>query len=599
MASVPFNAKCAALRNAKRVTRILSESAFRTTRFAFRIIGFAALCIAASFGFARAARAATLSVSPGSGTYSVAQTFTVNVLVSSSDQPMNAAQGVIAFPKDLLEVTGVSKSGTKMSLWVQEPSFSNAAGTVRFEGIVLNPGYQGGAAKVLSISFKVKGAGSASVTFSSGTVLANDGKGTNILSGLGGAKFTLQAAGTVPETPSTKEEVKGAPSTPTLSSETHPKQDQWYQDHAPRVVWPLPRDVTDVSLAFDQRVDTNPGTGSDGLFSARTFSDTGDGIWYVHVRLKNAQGWSGTGHFRIQIDSTPPSHFTIQPAPEQDLTNPKMRLLFDAVDALSGIDHYDVQVDAEPSEIWTDDGKHIFETASLVPGTHKVTARAVDKAGNALTAFLNFDIASIVPPTFTDYPKELQSGDVLVARGIAVPNSTVTVWLQRDGEEPQSQQVHVDAEGHFRFISSERVFAGSYTLWAQVTDAHGLSSSPSESVHVRVDAAVRGVSMTLFIIVVTLNLLLLLVVAYLLYKYDHLRGRVRKGLGTVQRTLHEHFDVLRDDLQKQIQLLEHARTRRALTTEEERLMKNLKKGLTTAEQIVRKALEEIHKEVFK
>jgi hypothetical protein len=557
------------------------------------------LCIAASFGFARVALAATLSVSPGSGTYSVAQTFTVNVLVSSSDQPMNAAQGVVTFPKDLLEVTGVSKVGTKMSLWVQEPSFSNAAGTVRFEGIVLNPGYQGGAAKVLSISFKVKGAGSASVAFSSGTVLANDGKGTNILSGLGGAKFTLQAAGTPTETPPAKEEIKGVPNTPALSSETHPKQDQWYADHAPRVAWSLPRDVTDVSFAFDQRSDTNPGTGSDGLFSARTFADTGDGVWYVHVRLKNAQGWSGTAHYRIQIDSTPPTHFTIQPAQDSDATNPKVRLFFDAADALSGIDHYDVQVDSEPSQVWKDDGKHVFETGPLAPGKHKVTARAVDRANNALTAFLEFEIAGIAPPTFTDYPKTLQSGDVLVARGNATANSTVTAWLQRDGEEPQSQKVTVDAEGHFRFISSERLFAGSYTLWAQVTDAYGLSSSPSESVHVRVAAAQRGVSMTWFIIVVGLNLLLLLVVASLLYKYDHLRRRVRKGLGNVQRTLHEHFDVLREDLQKQIQLLEHTRSRRALTAEEERLMKNLKKGLTAAEQIVRKALEEIHKEVFR
>ncbi len=593
MVSVPSITK----QRTKNATSVVST--FRVTRFAFRIIASAALCVAASFGFAQAALAATLSVSPGSGTYSVAQTFTVNVLVSSSDQPMNAAQGVITFPKDLLEVTGVSKSGTKMSLWVQEPSFSNAAGTVRFEGIVLNPGYQGGAAKVLSISFKVKGTGSASVAFSSGTVLANDGKGTNILAGLGGAKFTLQSAGSTPETPPVKEEVKGAPSTPVIRSETHPKQDQWYTDHAPRMNWTLPRDVTDVSIAFDQRADTNPGTGSDGLFSARTFADTADGIWYVHVRLKNAQGWSGTAHYRVQIDSTPPSHFTIQPAADQEVTNPKMRLLFDAADALSGIDHYDVQVDVDPSQVWKDDGKHIFETGSLAPGKHKVTARAVDKANNALTAFFEFEIAGIAPPTFTDYPKELQSGDVLVARGNATANSTVTAWLQRDGEEPQSQKVTVDAEGHFRFISSERLFAGSYTLWAQVTDAHGLSSSPSESVHVRVDAAQRGVSMTLFIIVVGLNLLLLLVVAYLLYKYDHLRRRVRKGLGTVQRTLHEHFDILREDLQKQIQLLEHARTRRALTVEEERLMKNLKKGLTTAEQIVRKALEEIHKEVFK
>src|SRR3989338_6290606 len=138
------------------------------------------------------ARAATLSFSPPSGSHTVGNTFSASILISSADQAMNAALGAISFPPDKLEVVSVSKTGSIFTLWVQEPSFSNSAGTINFEGIVLNPGFIGAAGKAISIAFKVKAAGNAPLTFSSGSVLANDGQGTNILASLGGALFNIR-----------------------------------------------------------------------------------------------------------------------------------------------------------------------------------------------------------------------------------------------------------------------------------------------------------------------------------------------------------------------------------------------------------------------
>ena len=114
-----------------------------------------------------AAQAASLYFSPSSGSYAVGSPITLNVYVSSADQAMNAASGVISFPSDKLEVTSLSKTGSIFTLWVQEPSFSNSVGAVNFEGIVLNPGFTGSGGKVLSITFKTKVAGNAPLTFSS------------------------------------------------------------------------------------------------------------------------------------------------------------------------------------------------------------------------------------------------------------------------------------------------------------------------------------------------------------------------------------------------------------------------------------------------
>ena len=127
--------------------------------------------------------AATLSLSPSSLSLAQGETASVNVVVGSADQSMNAASGIVAFPNDKLEIVSVSKSGSIATLWVQEPSFSNALGTVSFEGVVLTPGFTGASGKIITITFRGKSEGTARFSFSSGSVLANDGQGTEIMAG--------------------------------------------------------------------------------------------------------------------------------------------------------------------------------------------------------------------------------------------------------------------------------------------------------------------------------------------------------------------------------------------------------------------------------
>jgi hypothetical protein len=138
--------------------------------------------------------AANLGFTPASVSRTAGSTFSVAVYVSSADEAMNAASGVVSFPTDKLEVVSLSRTSSVLSLWVQEPTFSNTKGTVNFEGIALNPGYTGNQGTILSITFRAKTTGQANLAFSSGSVLANDGAGTNILENLGTAKISVQAA---------------------------------------------------------------------------------------------------------------------------------------------------------------------------------------------------------------------------------------------------------------------------------------------------------------------------------------------------------------------------------------------------------------------
>lgn len=142
--------------------------------------------------FVKKVNAAGLYFSPSSGNYNVGQNFSVSVYVSSPEQAINAVSGVVSFPPDKLKVISLSKKGSIFSFWVKEPLFSNSAGTIDFEGVVFNPGFLGSAGKIITISFQTKTAGQVSINFLSASVLANDGKGTNILTNTGSGSYTVQ-----------------------------------------------------------------------------------------------------------------------------------------------------------------------------------------------------------------------------------------------------------------------------------------------------------------------------------------------------------------------------------------------------------------------
>ncbi len=119
-------------------------------------------------------------LNPSVTTASVDDSIAVSIRVSS-DESINAISGDVLFPSDKLELTSLSKTNSIVDLWPANPTFSNKSGEVHFEGVVLNPGFIGEGGRVLTMNFKVKEEGDAQIHFSSASVLANDGQGTNVL----------------------------------------------------------------------------------------------------------------------------------------------------------------------------------------------------------------------------------------------------------------------------------------------------------------------------------------------------------------------------------------------------------------------------------
>lgn len=355
-------------------------------------LSFCALILAFCF-FTKDANAATLYFSPSKGDFTVGNLLTTNVLVNTQEEEINNSDAIINFPAGLLEVVSVSKSGSIFSLWVEEPAFSNSAGTITFNGGLPTPGFNGAAGKIVSIVFRVKSAGSASLVFSSAAVRANDGYGTDILQARAGAQFNLTAVKATPVAPPAAKTVH-VPLAPTVSSETHPDPSKWYANDNPSFSWILTKDITGVNVLADHNPDTDPGTRSDGLRNSWTYKDVDDGQWYFHIRLRNYLGWGAITNFGFNIDTEAPTsveaYFT-----DSDPSNPRPTIQLSATDTISGIDHYEIYANNTTST-WKGDSTGQYQLDTLPAGSHKIIITAYDKAGNNISTELFRNV--VLPP---------------------------------------------------------------------------------------------------------------------------------------------------------------------------------------------------------
>ncbi len=332
---------------------------------------------------------AVLSLSPSSGSYAVGKSFTARVAVNSGGSPgVNAAEVALSFDKDIISITRVSKDGSIFSLWTAEPSFSNTKGTIVFGGGSPAP-YTGSSGSIVSITFQALKEGKANISFTSGSVLAADGLGTDILSKMNPANYTITpSVGGLTPTPtatpkSTPIPAGSKPLAPRVTSVTHPDENKWYSNNNPEFSWDLPKDITGVSFSLDENLEADPGSLSDGIIKSKKFSGVGDGLWYFHIKFKNDYGWSRVVTRRALIDTASPRSFKIE-VQRKNAWDSQPFLLFNTVDEISGISYYEIKIgsgDAFPVSV-EEVKANPYQMPIQAPGKHLVSIKAFDNAGN-------------------------------------------------------------------------------------------------------------------------------------------------------------------------------------------------------------------------
>lgn len=128
-----------------------------------------------------------LSESPRMG-----RNFTVSLKVDSLAQRVTAINGELNYSDEKLQIIGISKVGSVISLWRQEPTLRNSSGKITFQGDVAGSGFIGNGGTVFSIIFKPKSSGVASILWSGAEAFGDLGKKNNIISELENLDFTIE-----------------------------------------------------------------------------------------------------------------------------------------------------------------------------------------------------------------------------------------------------------------------------------------------------------------------------------------------------------------------------------------------------------------------
>ena len=567
------------------------------------------------------AQAASLYFIPSTGNYNVGDIINVSILVDTQNVPINSAEANISFPSDILSVVSVNKTNSVFTFWVQEPTFSNVDGTISLSGGLPTPGYNGSLGKVSGISFRVKKAGLVSLSFASGAVRANDGLGTDVLQNSKPASFVIKPQveappAVVPETITTPTVMtpltvnttptnsNGAQISSLISSPTNPDPNKWYNDSNPKFTWTVPSDVTDIKLSYNKLPNSLPTVIYTPPISEKDLTDLKDGTYYFHLQFKNANGWGTVSNFRFNIDTQNPSSFDVREIPRTDATIPQAKFSINAKDDLSGVDHYELQIDQNPVVTWDDDGTHVYQTPILNPGQHEFNAKVYDKAGNFLGTTTSFTIDPLQTPTITDYSKDLSVSGSLIIRGQTQSSGQVTIYLQKNNESPKSFVVQSNQNGEFVFAPDSQLSSGIYTAWVEALDARGAKSLATDKVTIVVKNPLLSQIgtwstniLSAMIPIVALICLLILVILYFWHKFLVLKKRIRMETRGVEKSIRKAFDVLRDDMIDQMNMLKKAKSQRDLTIEEEKIMKQLRKNMSMAEDFLQKEIETIEKEL--
>lgn len=486
-------------------------------------------CLSALTAFA-----ADLSLSPSTGSYGVGQTFTATVRALPAGDTINAVESTLRFDPAVLSVVSISKNGSAFSLWTTEPTFSNTAGTISFGGGSPTPFTA--TSDLIVITFRTVAQGTGSVSFGDSSVLAADGRGTDVFGNASGATYTVTTATTPtpptpPTTPTPPPADTGAenntdeaiifgdpPRPPEVGSQTFLEPEVWYNKTEGVFTWTLPFDVNAVAVEISRDAENRPEENQAAIIDPPvedfiiSKDIVTDGIQYVSVNFKNQVGWGAVTNRKLKIDTTPPEPFaiTVQAGTSKD-SFPLLR--FDAKDMTSGIDYYEMTIaDMEPLRITPDEARVGYLLRELEDGTYTVKVVATDLAGN----------------------KRESSVAVLITAG----------WIK---------PVVVEDEGSF---------------WDFLTP----------------------INLFIFFLLV----IIILQMVYFWYEHKRLKEReekMRRETREIQDQMEKIFSALRDEIYDQIKAITK---RKRLSAKEREAVEALTQALEVSETLIEKEINDVH-----
>lgn len=316
--------------------------------------------------------AAVLSIDPAQIQTTPGETFVVDVRLNSENEYINAVATQISYSPDLLEVMDLSRGGSFLTLWPEEPTDNEQTGIISLIGGIPNGSYVVDG-RVLTITFRAKALGEAAVRFVGGesSVHLNDGQGTKAPLRFVAGSFEVR---------------NSSPFSISIRSSTHPDENVWSQQRNITLTWEThPASLYSYDLSHNPLVepDDTPEENADEA----VFQDVTDGIYYFAIKEKlPGDTWGPTTRRRIMIDRTTPQDFQPIVTKEDSVFGGKFILLFASHDLASGIARYDVQEGEAVRENVT--SPYVLKNQSR---KNIIRVIAIDKAGNTKASTIPAD----------------------------------------------------------------------------------------------------------------------------------------------------------------------------------------------------------------
>jgi hypothetical protein len=251
------------------------------------------------------------------------------------------------------------------------------------------------------VTFRAVANGTANVTFGDTSVLAADGRGTDVFGSATNGSYTIAAATTptpndtptpTPTPTDTNQEEAiifgDPPRPPEVGSQTFLDADVWYNRTDGVFTWTIPFDVDAVAVEIADDPENVPQENEDAIIDPPvedfiiSEENIKDGVQYVSVNFRNQVGWGAVTNRKLMIDTTAPEPFAINVRAGSSPDSFPL-LNFEAQDITSGIAYYDMTVaDKEPVRITPDEARLGYLIKELEDGTYTVKVVATDLAGN-------------------------------------------------------------------------------------------------------------------------------------------------------------------------------------------------------------------------
>ena len=167
---------------------------------------------------------------PTKGQYRLGEMFPMKIEIAGIKTPINAVQADLGFEPSKIEIVDISTKDSFANIFVQK-EIDNNGGYSRLTGGLPNPGFFSDKGVLGTVFFKGKSPGVVKIEFlPSSMVLANDGKGTNVLKELASVSYLILPEKISPEEEKMQKSIILQPSV--LGESTNSTQMKFYEENS-------------------------------------------------------------------------------------------------------------------------------------------------------------------------------------------------------------------------------------------------------------------------------------------------------------------------------------------------------------------------------